>query len=468
MLLAQLSTMLCGMSNLTYNDPYPVYSTVDPHALLTTPLKNEYRSYATNEQGWNLQFSISPYRQSAERGNDIDGNRVELGDLHGRWDMLALFYDPTAKTVLTNALNLNTSNPCYAVVTDPVPTSTIINPIFPDSREQFGYFSVPLVYRKQGVRFQADLLLSCDVGLRIQSGVASMRQTAVFNDLTCTATGFECPVPDSSAVCRPESFSCDCKTFVIEGIMRQKDTIAKTLGMNICDFNKTAMEDIRLSLFWRHVFPINQDDIGWPFILMTPFLMLNVSMPTANDYQPNKLFALSSGNNGHRGLGFTGGISFDFVETVELVVEAGMMHYFCNDFCNFPVPTHKLQSGMFPRLADVTVSPGDTWNFAMTLNAYHFLDKLSFWAQYVLVSHRQDQFNVQRVYPLASGDPIKPQDVLTKKLTCESSWDVHLANLSFTYDISPSMALGFLWQVPLNRRNAYRSSTIMGSFVVSF
>jgi hypothetical protein len=48
-----------------------------------------------------------------------------------------------------------------------------------------------------------------------------------------------------------------------------------------------------------------------------------------------------------------------------------------------------------------------------------------------------------------------------------SKWQSHVINVGFTYDISPNVALGFLWQAPVYQKSAYRATTLMGSVIVT-
>ena len=49
-----------------------------------------------------------------------------------------------------------------------------------------------------------------------------------------------------------------------------------------------------------------------------------------------------------------------------------------------------------------------------------------------------------------------------------SRWSNHVVNVGLTYDISPNIALGFLWQAPVAQHNSYRQTTLMGSFIVNW
>jgi hypothetical protein len=258
-------------------------------------------------------------------------------------------------------------------------------------------------------------------------------------------------------------------------VMQQRQAISDALCLNTNNSARCmGAEDTRLSLFWREVFPVSKDRLAWPFFFFMPFLSFDISVPTGKKADPNYILALPLGNNGHFGMGVSGGISLDFLETVEIVFEGNITHFFEKMHCNMPVQTNDLQYTLFPRKADVALQPGLSWNFAATLNSYHFLDNLSFYAQYTVTGHCQDEFNVKRILPLCTPPPegtidnLTTSDVKVETMSINSSWISHLGTCSFTYDIAPWAGIGLGIQFPLSQRNAYRTSTLFGSMLISY
>jgi hypothetical protein len=213
--LSLTSGTLRAISNLTNNDPYPVYTSAYSHEYLTTNLRNAYKGGEDLGQE-RIQFSVSPFRQAAVVGRDINKQKVPLGDLTGRQNFVGLFYAedclPNQNTDIQDKLftALDCANqlqpgqmksllyppPSSANSHDGAPCGAVIDPAYSDPNNQFGFFSVDETYRKYGVRFQADINLYCNFGLRLQTGFVDIRQIPVFNDQTCQATGISCPVPD--------------------------------------------------------------------------------------------------------------------------------------------------------------------------------------------------------------------------------------------------------------------------------
>lgn len=488
------NSFLYSISNLNNNDPFPIFTTIDPHYFLNVNRKNWVKGYECPRPPEIMRLSFSGFRQSATCGRAVHPNAgfncdlnppddfVPLGNLKGRWNMLGLFYPTTNpdgtlnfsnEQLLLTSLNI-TSTTCF----NPNGTN-LADPSQMDVTRHFGFFNVPIKYRKVGLRFELDLELYWGFFLKIQGGVADLRQTVSFVDLTCSATGLSCPVPaclppescpnqvppgDTCAMdsCCIDIFTCDCKTLVIDKIMKQRDLVAEIIGVNIRDYHKTALEDTRVELFWRHMWEINKSKPGWPYFIITPWAALEMSAPTGTTACPTQLFALSTGNNGHWAWGAQAGTTIDFAETVELAFETCVTAFNCKKYCNVPVPTNQFQAGIFDTFATLGIKPGVNWYIAATLSAYHFLDRLSFYFQYFFITHDKDCFSV------FSTTAPTPGNVLVSKMREESDWQVQLANVALNYDISPNIALGFLWQAPIKQRNAYRSTTIMGSIVINY
>ena len=61
--------------------------------------------------------------------------------------------------------------------------------------------------------------------------------------------------------------------------MNQKDLIAKVLNLDIGNYHKVGVDDLRLLLFYRHIFIINEDDENYPRVLFMPFAEAGVGIP---------------------------------------------------------------------------------------------------------------------------------------------------------------------------------------------
>ena len=438
-----------GFGTITRNDPFPVFTTLDPHTFLYTreksllkgwPLEKERKEYA--------QLSISPFGQNAKTARDINNNDVEIGDLDGRWDMLTLLFGPTpAGRTLPPALLLARQE-----IFPTIPAGTIINndAIVDTINKQVGFISIPVKYRKRGIRLEIEGQILGDFGLQFHGGIANICQTRTFE-----------PFPTAVYT---TNVNTTCITFpdvcqINKNLVDQVCVIAKQLGLNIDNFDELSMEDLWFFLYWRHAHPVNFNrDESWPKLLVIPFFRIGGSVAVGKDKKPCEAFGLPFGNNGSNGVMANAGINFDFADTIEVGGEAGYAHYFEHDFCDFRIPTSCFQSGIYPFGTDVTINPGATWYFGAKMTAYHFIDRLSFYFEYIIVHHLNDHIKL-----LCCDPAFRPQ-----QLEDRSDWKVQLFNAAFNYDISPNIGLGVLWQQPLAWRNAYKSTTLMFTFYATF
>jgi len=504
-----------ALSNLARNDAYPVFSTLDPHTFLYTREKMEMKGLDCGTDHYeHIGLSITPYGQTADsgKGYDYDGTdtsaiTMPLNDITGRWSMIPMtfnngsacsngVYPCDLSCTLSRARN--TLFPTTAIIYNPQTPdpsqetySTAYgegfnNPNAIDPLEMFGFFSNDLKYTKRGIRFDLEANIGTGFGLSIQAGVADISQILLARrNFTCDVSdtcGFEFPgtknalLPDELKRTRPftlvtragddhiNEFEYLTQKKVNTYLMDEVSTIARENYYDIYSFHDTGIEEVRLNLYWRKALEINKDRQGYAKCLLVPFFMLSGSF-SPKTINPSKIYAVPFGNNGHNAYGFTGGLNFDFFESIELGGEAGVTHFASRDICGFHVPNSPLQKGLYPFTTTVCYEPGHNWHCAAKIAAQHFLDKLSAFFQFVVVHHERDCIKLKECDQDCTDEKainingFRP-DVLERR----SSWSTKVGNLGLNYDISPNIVLGFLWQAPLSQRGTYRSSTVMLSF----
>lgn len=431
---------LFGLVSLSKADPYPVYTTLDPQSFLYTRDTLRMKGFSVeSDDSEAFGLSLSPFGQNANLGKNIKKEDRNIGDLGGRWGMIGLLMGdcPSGKTLPPTLLEAQG-------VLFPGQAKPISDPLAIDSNEQFGFFTIPIKYRKRGLRFDFSAQIVGDLGISFDGGVVDICQTVTgFENLTGSNSSFTDP-------CNPNITADNVNKYLMDRLK----LITQEIGLNTCNYHKASLEDIRAHLWWRHAYEINFRRSDWPDLLVIPFLMFSGSAAIGNKAKPELAFALSSGSNDHNAVGASGGLNLDFADTVKIGAHAGVTHFFKNDFCNFRVPNSTCQSGIYPFATAVSISPGLSWEFGAKLEAWHFLDRLSFYFQYMIAQHHDDKITLKK--PDAAFKP--------EVLECRSTWKVQLANIALNYDISPYLSIGFLWQAPLSQRNAYRNTTVMFSF----
>lgn len=495
--LAQYSSVH-SISMMNKADPYPIFTSSDPNDFLTTDMRNCLKiGYEEIRDHQRFTISISPFRQTANAAQTKQCFPIAdptvaptgqvcpptlIGNINGPWNMLAIFYpennnNTQVQQYLLNSLGITTGScgdPTEFTITCTC-LKNIDDPLFSDPKKEFGFINVPVCYRKAGCRLEAECMLGCGIGIQLQTGIVDIRQTATFNDLTCSATGLACPsntsTPGETEQCTIAGWDCSCKKIVIDKITSKVYKVATLLNQNVQNYQKFSADDTRIRLFWRRPFPINYEaqetKNNWPHYLIMPYITADAIFPTGSTVCASRLFALPSGNNGHWGGGVTAGFIIDFEETIEIGFELGGTLFSKKTHCNFPLPTSWLQTGIYPHTGSVTVNPGHNWNAGFKFAAYHFLDRLSIYVQFMAVNHSKDCFKVNSVNSI-SGYTAPISTILTNKLHIQSGFFSSFANTGLNYDISPHMALGFFWQAPLKQKFAYRSTTLMGTLTITY
>jgi len=488
------STQLLGYGTLTQNDFFPVYSTQWPYSFMNENFKAVEKQMTDRRLNERVKITLTSFAQKASKTRDTEKNETYLGDRVGPWNFIGLTYGTvpagqTFTTSLQNAIN-------NATYQDGQPI-TYTN--YSDTNQNLGFLSVPLKYQKIGMRFGAEARLLNDFVFFVRGGFAQIKQTAGINaadaaataTVTSTTNGLGPVVPIGPFINRELRQNYTAGTppvangrvvqlqdyygtstpgggittvepdiaMVETNLIQKYQTIFNELGVNIGDFNETGPEDICAGAVWRHNFFINVNDAQEyaPFI-MTPFFGITGSIAIGKEQDPNKAFSLPFGNNGHHALSINTGFSMDFYETVEISWQAGATHFFKRDVPGLFVPTDDLQQGIYPFRTNVTVDPGKTWYFNFGMNAYHFIDKLSFFGQYLFLTHSQDTYTL-----LKADSAFKPG-----RLSQDSIWKVQAMNLGLHYDFSPHLSFGALWQTPLMQRAAYKTNTIALSMTLVF
>ena len=106
--------------------------------------------------------------------------------------------------------------------------------------------------------------------------------------------------------------------------------------------------------------------------------------------------------------------------------------------------------------------PGPTLHANIGIHAYHFLPNSSFWAEYSVISHAQDDIKVCRSF--IPTDSIYFESGLdVERAECLSKWESHIANFGVNFDLSDNFSIGLAFQAPVRQRNVYKSSTVLGT-----
>jgi hypothetical protein len=525
-----------GLSTLAKNDPYPLFSTSYPYSCLLANTKNYLKECCCEDEysfscgGWGYErhgncrasnyfvrhgecspcpdplytsckqppiydpcyytpshFSaaFTGFYQKSNIGRNYDREKRFLGDLEGGWHMLGMLYGPvpslcgTPTTLDDTQLGIAKVQ-LFGNFLEPIDNPNAPVPadhILVDCRELIGTFSVPIKYRKHGVRFETCFQFHEDIGFIIQGGYADIKQT-----LTDFINREQCPLSEEET-----TYIQDCTNFTPDivkeinsllmsctsanRIFREQGILKRDNVFNVCDFREGAFEDLRFGVWLRHIFEVNDEfNCEWPHFLFIPYFNAEASIALGGQKNRMNALAVPFGNDGHSSVGFTAGFHIDFIETVEVGFNGGITHFFGRNVKNYRLPTHDTQVGVFPFSTNVHLKPGNNHHFSVMLHAYRFVGKLSAHADFTFVNHSEDSISIKEEDFFKPGEPdfnemvkrdcryfrVGQQECLTK---FTSSFLTTAAN----YEISPNLSLGFAVQWPIQQRNAYRSTTVLGT-----
>jgi hypothetical protein len=452
------------LASLSKNNPFPLFGTAifdyvslkersvfapDPY---TTRLKDHLTigislANQTAHEGKRINgrtFTPSTVMPAPVAGTDVDftDGYVPLGDLFGRTNLIALLGGPLPADGQTLPTILQAAKDCLDI------NDTNFNETIIDPQRQFGCNTTELKYSKKSALFDIEALFGRDshFGGTLRFSIDSIKQNVqqVINQT----------VPGSTL----EGVTTTCETFILTAekvnneLMHQFHSILAACSQQLTHLAKTTVGQVQVGLFWREYFELNHDTTIWPKLLWRPFLEAQIG------YSPDKshpcvIFKSPSGNNGHFSIGLDGGFLFDFVESVFVSAQGGYTYFFKRDIDKMPIPNNIYQTNFYPFVADVTVKPGGSWYFSGKIGSRHFIDRLSASIEYVIVEHGKDGIDLKKPDPA----------FFTKRLEENTVFKMKLINLSFTYDVAPTLNFGFTWQTPISIRNGYRASTLIFS-----
>lgn len=508
-------------TTLNNNDPAPMYTTAYTYNYLNTYYKEFLKGHMKTPYRESFVFDITPFYQRATTGWNYLGNKEELGNLQGRWNMIALLpfnniWCPTTLPIpactapvppienlssgadlpcgqqfptdvvairdqlLIAIANNFTSNSSYPADLHSIQGLLQIQQT-PGLQGNFGYFSVPITYRKTGLRFNLQGMLFKDIGLTLCGGVASIYQLPSFTDLTSTTTANN---PFSTSGGGPDFVSSATWVSITKNIsaelMANNCKIARAYGYDIGLFRAASIEDLNGELFWRHAIPINKHarliptsslHETWTKFLFTPFFALGGSIALAKEKCYSKKFSLPFGNNGSNAFRVRAGLSLDFFDTVELAGEVGFTHFQsrvlqCPPF--FAVPNNGSQEGIFPFGTTVCWRPGNNTHATLTLNAYNFWSTVSYYLQYVVVSHAKDEIILPGQPSTGPGTPCSSTAFNPCVPHERSWWKTNMFNTALNVEISPNFRLGGGAQISLAGTNVYNVTTFLITLEMGF
>lgn len=430
-------------------------------------------------------YQGTPFPLGMLLGADENGNSIWTGNLD-----TGVTTDITTGTVAATSLPLNLQNAALhlnglgvsqtgddAIIFNYPSNDTSTSPsilsqsVLDQDSVLFGAFSIPLIYQKTGLRFEVNIDISDNFGLILRGGACQIAQTAgriiplttiptsgtnvpstIYEELNTVGQGTSGSIPIPAA---QATFN--------EWITNNTDDLLASeanggADYDISSFTATGWEDLRLSFFARHTFAMvpQEDEEKYASMLITPYGMISCSVPLSPHRNYSEVYSLPFGNNGHFSAGGTVGITFDFIDSVEIGFEGGATFFSSQDIYGLPVPNHELQRVLYPYRRNINVAPGFNWHFGANLNAIEFVKNISFLFTYDFIQHSRDTLTELTG---SIGNEYFYPDMLED----QSPWSSQMFTAALDFKLQPGIYLSVAWQGALSQTNAYCSNTILGS-----
>lgn len=391
----------------------------------------------------------------------------------------------------------NTSEEIAKTQTSVDPNS-ILNPTtLAQDKKYFGALSVPFTYERLGARFECNFEITPFFGLYARTGFSQIKNIIHNNGIkdlstdsqaTITIPNATTPIykaslynglytsngvnmtPEYTGQTAPNNstFTVGADPFATTAFDNNvtnnlTDLFSATRGIDyrIENWTRKGLEDVEVGVFLRKTFllhPRASKRHLFENIILTPYATFAATLATAELKDYRQALSFASGNNGHNSMGGEVGLTIDFNSTIEVGGKIGFTHFFAEDFYQRPCPTHELQRVIYPFKTDLHVEPGYNWNMGICMNAYHFLETVSFYASYDRVEHTKDTTTL-----LKTNQYFKPE-----MLDELSSWSSQMITLALDFELHDQIHFALAWQGPIKQENAYATHTFMGSLGFMF
>ncbi len=98
LLLCSIKSFPSIITTLNKTDPEPIFSSSFPYDYLYVNEKEYMKGRTNYVDPLRFSFGMSPFYQRADSGKDLNGSRCQLGDISGKWNMLAFLPYGNAQT----------------------------------------------------------------------------------------------------------------------------------------------------------------------------------------------------------------------------------------------------------------------------------------------------------------------------------------------------------------------------------
>lgn len=363
-----------------------------------------------------------------------------------------------------------------------------------------GNVSVNAKFERVGLRTDLSLFTYNGFSMSLRGGITQYRFTPVsFTALAAAASqesgGGSSPTPDAAI-----------STYLTT--THAANVIANELGLDINAKSVIALEDTFIKFAYSPQFDM-PDKKGSTVFKLSPYLSVGCWIPTGQTKDPKAFFSVPTGNNGHWGGVFEGGLSFDFLDTIEFGINGGVGLFNSRTILNVPCASSYFQSSLYPFTANISVQPGISWDLGFSFRVNDFIKGLHFYADYTFSQHHRDTIKVNdntmvslinmsrfnpngtintnatnsdgtindNAIPDPNTDPATTSNLiqvkrstlfLADKMAEDTEWSSVTVNAGINCTLSPNCELGLGVQSHISGARVFKNTTIMGTIAFIF
>lgn len=257
------------------------------------------------------------------------------------------------------------------------------------------------------------------------------------------------------------------KAFFNPTSMRQ---ILIELGYDMDAYNEWTVEDTYFAADFAYPLMFRSKE-GHDVVKVWPTLSIGAWMPTSKTKkatEPEHLFRVPIGNDGHTGLCVDGSMNFDFKNTITMNLGVGATFFDKKTFDKFPLKIHPKQRGIKPWLVKMDRRMGQTYCAHGAINSLNFIDGMTAYAEYTYISHKNDDLTIANAELKAVIDQDKDMlDGLNDQIR-ETAWSTQELHCGLSYQVTQNLELGVSFKAHVAGEAVPRVKTVMGTMKVAF
>jgi hypothetical protein len=461
---------LAGITLNNRYDPAPMYS----------PMGTDM--YYVGKKNFGFGFVCSPYYQHTVTASRKDGRKVSAGNIFGNPNLFGTIW-PTTDIVpvavrsaaenmmvaqLTGLLNdpiqLITAVPTPVPVPSPAGTDNSAVDLIRDPRG--AYNNIGVDYEKLGIRTQFTIDSGFGLGFSLRMGAADVKNRPQFPSDGDILDNLKNLIPPDSSTNTCVDGKDPCTFFKI----LKKDTrekVAKSIGLAIHDIHRVDIEDIHVGAY-LHVPKKFFEKTDYAFTFL-PYLSLGAWIPTSQKRNIDRAFDVALGNDGATGITLEGALGFDFPQMLQFNFGVGLL-FFPEHQCRLErLPSSESQRPdiFVPWRQAVRRKPGTQWCFNVSFKADDIISKIdipnvSFFFDYRYTQHTRDEISVADSRA-ARVNAFRP-DIVEK----QTGWKAQQMSAGLSYGLTSNVFFSIAVQGYIGGALSYRTTTILGSVVMTF